>query len=90
MIHPKLRWPTLICSIAAAFAWIAGANASGIYGTLSNFDIYNTTTEPAEGAEIELENRDSSSVGGNYPSHFNSISINNYNEAGKTGTRIKQ
>jgi hypothetical protein len=73
----------------AIFAWAVSANASGIYGTLSNFDIYNTTTEPAEGAEIELEGCDSSSIGGHYPSHFSTISINNYNEGGKSGTRIR-
>jgi hypothetical protein len=65
------------------------ACASAIYGTLSNFDIYNTTPEPAEGAEIELEGCDSSSIGGHYPSHFSNITIINYNENGKTGSRIR-
>lgn len=65
------------------------ADASSIFGTLSNFDIYNTTPEPAEGAEIELEGCDSTSVGGHYPSHFDTISISDYNEGGKTGTRIR-
>lgn len=63
--------------------------ASAIYGTLSNFDIYNTTPEPAEGAEIELEGCDSSSIGGHFPSHFSAISVTNYNENGKTGARIR-
>jgi hypothetical protein len=89
MMQLKSRWLIYIWPAAAIFAWTAAANASAIYGTLSNFDIYNTTPEPAEGAEIELEGCDSSSIGGHYPSHFDSISINNYNEAGKTGTRIR-
>jgi hypothetical protein len=89
MTHAKLRRVILMLPAVAIFAWPAFVHASGIFGTLSNFDIYNTTPEPAEGAEIELEGCDSSSVGGHYPSHFSSISINNYNENGKSGTRIR-
>jgi hypothetical protein len=84
--------PTLAGAIAmvASFSlWTIPTNASAIYGTLSNFDIYNTTPEPAEGAEIELEGCSSSSIGGHYPSHFSSITITDYNENGKTGSRIR-
>jgi hypothetical protein len=79
----------MVLSAVAVFVLASQTNGSAIYGTLSNFDIYNTTPEPAEGAEIELEGCDSSSVGGWYPSHFSSITKTNYNENGKTGTRIK-
>ncbi len=66
------------------------AIASGIYGTLSNFDIYNTTPEPCEGAEIELEGIHSSSVGGDFPAHYSSKSILEYNDdfGQFAGTRI--
>lgn len=73
----------------ATFALVASAKASTIYGTLSNFDIYNTTPEPAEGAEIELEGCDSSSVGGHFPSHFSSFTATDYNENGRTGVRLR-
>jgi hypothetical protein len=88
-MNAKCRLTTLILSAMAIFSWTGAASASAIYGTLSNFDIYNTTTEPSEGAEIELEGCDSSSIGGHYPSHYSSISVNNYNEGGKTGVRIR-
>jgi hypothetical protein len=84
----KLR----VVALLSALATVASAgivDASPIYGTLSNFDIYNTTTESAEGAEIELEGCDVASIGGNYPSHFSSITMTNYNESGKTGARIR-
>jgi hypothetical protein len=89
MISATRRWMILLLPAVSMAALSGPANASGIFGTLSNFDIYNTTPEPVEGAEIELEGCDSSSIGGNYPSHFETISINNYNENGKSGTRIR-
>jgi len=95
MMPPVGRRPLAnLCECVAVVTIIAAsslpqAHASSIFGTLSNFDIYNTTPEPAEGAEIELEGVDSSSIGGHYPSHFDTISISNYDEGGKTGTRIR-
>lgn len=84
------RQAASLLAVALAIATAAGAaSASTIYGTLSNFDIYNTTPEPAEGAEIELEGCDSSSIGGHYPSHYSSFSIIDYNENGKTGVRLR-
>jgi hypothetical protein len=88
-MNANFRWTAWLLPALSVCTWTAAARASGIYGTLSNFDIYNTTPEPAEGAEIELEGCDSSSVGGRYPSHFDSISINNYSEGGKSGVRIR-
>lgn len=66
------------------------AHASGIYGTLSNFDIYNTTPEPCEGAEIELEGIHSTDIGGDFPAHFSNKSISEYNDdfGQFAGTRI--
>jgi hypothetical protein len=67
------------------------ANASSIFGTLSNFDIYNTTSEPCEGAEIELEGIHSSDIGGDYPANYSNRSITEYFDASNNfaGTRIR-
>jgi len=64
--------------------------ASPISGTLSNFDIYNPTPEPSEGAEIELEDIHSSDIGGSFPSHYDIKTIAEYNDAfgNFAGTRI--
>ncbi|MEZ6068941.1 MAG: hypothetical protein R3C10_01450 [Pirellulales bacterium] len=74
---------------AAALVLLAStclpAGASSIYGTLSNFDIYNTTPEPAEAPRLNWKVADSSSIGGHFPSHFDSFSVIDYNENGKTG-----
>ncbi len=80
---------SMILSGAAALVVTPGTYGSGIYGTLSNFDIYNTTPEPAEGAEIELEGCDVASVGGHYPSHFDSYSALPYNDGVSSGVRIR-
>jgi hypothetical protein len=88
-MNAKFRRVALFLMAMALLAWAGVTQAAGIFGTLSNFDIYNTTPEPAEGAEIELEGCDSSSVGGHYPSNFATIAINNYNENGKSGVRIR-
>ena len=84
-----------LCGIAAAVAVIttlglSSVHASAIYGTLSNFDIYNTTPEPSEGAEIELEGVHSSDIGGGYPAHYSSKTILEYTDASNNfaGTRI--
>jgi hypothetical protein len=67
------------------------AHASNIFGTLSNFDIYNTTPEPSEGAEIELEGIHSTDIGGDFPAHYNNNTITEYTDAMNNfaGTRIK-
>ena len=86
---------TSLCGIMAAVVitvlGFPSAQASGIYGTLSNFDIYNTTPEPCEGAEIELEGVHSSDIGGDFPAHYGSKSILEYNDdfGQFAGTRIK-
>ncbi len=58
----------------AMIAGVSPAHAT-IYGTLSNFDIYNTTAEPAEGAEIELEGVHSNSFGGDFPAQRGPMGI---------------
>ncbi len=85
-----------LCGIAAAVAVIialgvASAQASSIFGTLSNFDIYNTTPEPCEGAEIELEGIHSTDIGGDFPAHFSSKTITEYVDSSNqfAGTRIR-
>lgn len=80
-------------AIATALVVATGftaAHASAIFGTLSNFDTYNTTPEPAEGAEIELEGIHASSIGGGYPSHYGTKTIAEYNDdmGNFAGTRI--
>ncbi len=74
---------------ATAMGLAPDSHATSIYGTLSNFDIYNTTPEPAEGAEIELEGCDVTSIGGHFPSHFDSYSVLPYNDASSSGVRIR-
>ncbi len=66
------------------------ADASIVFGTLSNFDIYNTTPEPSEGAEIELEGVHSSSLSRDFPAHYGSKSIVEYDDGfgNFAGTRI--
>jgi hypothetical protein len=83
--HTRLR---LAAAVLAVGASASITHASAIFGTLSNFDIYNTTPFPCEGAEIELEGVDPSSIGGDFPAHFANKSIVAYNENGVTGTRI--
>ncbi len=69
---------------------VPSARASTIFGTLSNFDIYNTTPEPCEGAEIELEGIHSSDISRDFPAHFANKTITEYNDSmgNFAGTRI--
>lgn len=60
-----------------------------IYGTMSNFDTYNTTSESSEGAEIELEGCHSSMVYNTFPAHYNHMSITDYVDGATFGTRIR-
>jgi hypothetical protein len=80
-----------IAALVAVTLALPPAGASPIYGTLSNFDIYNTTPEPCEGAEIELEGIHSSDIGGDYPANFANRTIEEYLDASNqfAGTRIR-
>ena len=87
----KVRLTTHLAAVGLVLlATIASASGSGIYGTLSNFDIYNTTPEPSEGAEIELEGVHPSDIGGDFPCHYGNKSILEYSDASGqfAGTRI--
>lgn len=75
-------------ALAALALGAAAAQASGIYGTLSNFDVFNQTTEPSEGFEIELEGVHSTEVYDTFPSHYNVKSIDEYVNGAAFGTRI--
>jgi hypothetical protein len=72
----------------ALLAFAATAQAQ-IYGTMANFDTYNTTPEPAEGAEIELEGIHSSSLYSTFPAHFSSKSVSDYDDGLHFGVRIR-
>lgn len=90
--NPLAGLPGLATAVTLLIALgLPSAQASSIFGTLSNFDIYNTTLEPCEGAEIELEGIHSSDVGGDFPAHFSSKSITEYLDASNNfaGTRIR-
>jgi hypothetical protein len=96
LVVQRVRRAAMACGIAVAAIVIAesglhAARASSIFGTLSNFDIYNTTPEPSEGAEIELEGVHSSDIGGDFPAHYSSKSITEYvdDKNAFAGTRIR-
>ena len=74
------------CSLFLSAASIAHC---AIYGTMSNFDTYNTTPEPSEGAEIELEGCHSSMVYNTFPAHYNHMTITDYVDGANFGTRIR-
>jgi len=85
----------IVRRVTAALAIVTASSftpayAGTIFGTLSNFDIYNTTPEPSEGAEIELEGVHSSTIGGDFPAHYASRTITEYNDSFNNfaGTRI--
>jgi hypothetical protein len=84
-----LRRVLAVVAIVTASGF-SSVHAGGIYGTLSNFDIYNTTPEPSEGAEIELEGIHASSIGGDFPAHYSSRTITEYTDSFNNfaGTRI--
>lgn len=80
--------PPFAVILLQAAALPMAANAQ-IYGTMSNFDVYNTTPEPCEGAEIELEGLHSSDVYNTFPSHYNTKTITEYVNGTTFGTRIR-
>ena len=64
------------------------AGATSIYGTLSNFDVYNETPEPCEGFEIELEDVHAADIYRTFPAHFQVENIVDFTEGARTGVRI--
>ncbi|RIK74617.1 MAG: hypothetical protein DCC68_22730 [Planctomycetota bacterium] len=87
----RLFIPACRFAVAVAFAWYgaAAAVASNIYGTMSNFDVFNDTSTDVYGAEIELEDVHSIDITRTFPSHFDTKSVEEYS-SGATfgGTRI--
>ena len=59
-----------------------------IYGTMSNFDVFNETEYEAHGAEIELEGIHIEDLGYTFPSHFDNKSVSEYVDGSLFGTRI--
>jgi hypothetical protein len=80
---------TLLLS-ALAFGSVASASNLSIFGTLSNFDTYNTTGSDSDGAELELEGIHSIDVDSHYPSHYATINKVEYDDGmgNFLGTRI--
>ena len=89
--HLLSRSSIALAALLLASCWATPSLASGIFGTLSNFDIYNTTPEPCEGAEIELEGIHPEDIGGDFPAHYDSKSITEYFDTSNNflGTRIR-
>jgi hypothetical protein len=84
----RLAWQ--ITPLALAVTGALGLSAHGsIYGTMSNFDIYNETETEAHGAEIELEGIDNYDLSRTFPAHFDNKSVDLYNDASGSGVRIK-
>lgn len=84
-----LRYTPQAAMAIILLACAAPAQASGIYGTLANFDVYNTTPEPCEGFEIELEGVHSSNLYRTFPAHFLVENVVDYSDATGTGIRIR-
>ncbi len=84
----KLAWR--MTPLALAVTGALGLSAHGsIYGTMSNFDIYNETETEAHGAEIELEGIEYQHLSRTFPAHFDNKSVDPYVEVGHHGLRIK-
>lgn len=79
---------TLLAIALISFGAVT-ARASNIYGTMSNFDVFNDTSTDVYGAEIELEDVHSIDITRTFPSHFSSKSVEEYSNGGAFGgTRI--
>jgi hypothetical protein len=82
---------TLTILFAAAFTMAMSALVQAqptIYGTMSNFDVFNQTQVNAYGAELELEGVHSNELTNTYPSHYSSKTQVDYSTGTAFGTRI--
>ncbi|TWT75539.1 hypothetical protein Pla123a_30490 [Posidoniimonas polymericola] len=62
---------------------------ASIYGTMSNFDVFNETETEVHGAEIELEGIHPEGVSRFFPAHFANKTISSYDDgAGSFGVRV--
>ncbi len=66
----------------------AVAQVGIIQGTMSNFDVFNETSQNVYGAEIELEGCHSTDVNKTYPAHFNTMTNTDYSNGVTFGTRL--
>lgn len=73
---------------AVALAAIATPGRAAIYGTMSNFDVFNDTPFDVFGCELELEGVHSADVYNTFPSHFDHRTVTEYNDGTTFGTRI--
>ncbi len=62
--------------------------SNDIFGTMSNFDVYNETETEAHGAEIELEGIHIEDISRTFPSNFDTETIVEYVDGSTFGTRI--
>ncbi len=67
---------------------MASYGSQEIFGTLSNFDVYNETETEAHGAEIELEGVHPEDLIRTFPSNYDNESILEYQDGATFGTRI--
>src|SRR3954464_1097661 len=81
----------LLCLVCAVFAELAlaGTSKATIYGTMSNFDVFNDTPQNAYGAELELEGVHAQNVINTYPSHFDHRTVTEYTNGLTFGTRVE-
>jgi hypothetical protein len=76
-------------ALAAALIALAAAQARAtIYGTMSNFDVFNETPEDAYGAELDLEGCHAADIVNTFPSHFDHRTVTEYNNGTTFGTLI--
>lgn len=81
------RLVPLALSVVAGLV-IAAPTSAVIYGTMSNFDVFNDTPQNAYGAEVELEGVHPADVYNTFPSHFDHRSLTEYNNGTTFGTRV--
>ena len=82
-----VRLAVAIFTVALASRLVSGS-ATGIQGTLSNFDVFNETGTDAYGAELDLIGIHSNEVTKTFPSHFNNLTMTDYTDGTTFGTRL--
>lgn len=81
----RITYPLALAATVAAL--VSPARAT-IYGTMSNFDVFNDTPQDSYGAELELEGVHSADVYNTYPSHYDHRTVTEYNDGVNFGTRV--
>ena len=84
-MEQRFRYLRLAMLVVATTALPARAT---IYGTMSNFDVFNETPEDCYGAELDLEGVHSADVVNTFPSHFDHRTVTEYNNGTTFGTLI--